>query len=824
MGILDGIEVLDLSWGISGPMTGMLLADHGAKVTRIERPGGDPFGGLSGYRVWNRGKRSAVIDLKDPVGKDRFLALAAHADVVIESFSPGTTGPLGIEYDRLSRLNPRLIHCSITAYGSEGPDADRPGIEGLVAARTGHQWEGRGVPGTTVSRLGGWEGPMPDLQAPDGCWVGPDRDGPLFSGVPWASLAAFYIASVGINAAIRARGITGRGQHINTSLLHGVLATTIAGWQKAEHPDAPNYQTWVCDPRAPKGFFKSSDDRWVHHWVPLPEFIIKAADNGMRPDGLTGPKKASFRVGTVAQDMVILHAYQDQMADAVGRYPADEWVALAGQVGVPVQTVRSPEEALLDPLLVADGCVVEVDDPQVGTIRQVGRVVELGRHPATPPEPAPAPGRDTVEVTEEADALRVAQGATIEPVEPSRPRPPAAGSGLASPLDGVTVLDLGLAVAGPFGTQVLAQLGARVIKVNTFTDSFWFTNHIAMSCNRDKESITLDLKSPEGMDVLRRLVGQADVVQHNMRYDAAERLGVDYESLRQLNPELIYCHTLGHEQGPRQADPGNDQTGAALAGTTWLDGGLDDGGRPIWSCTSLGDTGNGFLSAIGIIQALYDRDRTGEGQFVRTSIVYAQLLNASTAWISPDGTTVADRQRPDREQYGWGPLYRLYRTADGWLCIAVLDQAGWVRLADALDRPELGADDRFATAAGRRAHGADLASELTTVFGTRTAAEWFGLLDGRGVPCEISDPDYALRLFNDPMAEKAQLVSTFEHRVTGRLAMGGLYLDLSDTPGTIGGPPVWPGQNTRDVLAWAGYSDAETEGLLDRRVAQDTSR
>ncbi len=245
----------------------------------------------------------------------------------------------------------------------------------------------------------------------------------------------------------------------------------------------------------------------------------------------------------------------------------------------------------------------------------------------------------------------------------------------AAPLAGVTVLDLGLAVAGPFGTQVLGATRRPRDQGQHPADRFWFSTHIAMCCNRDKESIALDLKDPEGMAVLHRLVGQADVVQHNMRYEAARRLGVDYESLRAVNPALVYCHTLGHEQGPREQHPGNDQTAAALAGTEWLDGGLDNGGRPIWACISLGDTGNGFLSALGIIQALYDRDRTGEGQFVRTSILYAHLLNASMSWVSPDGRRVGERQRPDAEQYGWHALYRLYRTEDGWLCLAALTQA-----------------------------------------------------------------------------------------------------------------------------------------------------
>ena len=815
MGILSATKVLDLSWGVSGPLAAMLLADHGADVTRIERPGGDPFGDFSGYRTWNRGKRSAVLDLKDRTDLERFGALAREADVLIESFSPGTADRLGIGYDIMAAANPGLVYCSITGYGADSPDAGRPGVDALVAARTGHQWEVRGVPGSTVSRLSGSPGPLPGVEIPEGCWVGPDRPGPLFSGVPWVSLATFYIAVVGINAALRARGLTGRGQHVQASLLHGVLATTVAGWQKVDRPDSSGYQSWVVDPRAPKGFFRAADGRWLHHWVPLPGFIIDAAANGMRPDGLTGPRQAALRIGSKAEDMVVLHAFEDQMREAVAGYNSAQWTELAAEVGVPVQTVRSPEEALLDPLLLADGCVVEVDDPEVGPIRQVGRVVELSRHPAPRPEPAPRRGQHTDAVRSEADAL-------LRSV-PTSPAPGVSSKPLSSPLEGVTVIDLGLAVAGPFGTQVLAQLGARVIKVNSPNDETWFRNHIAMTCNRDKDSILLDLKDPEGLAVLHRLVESADVVQHNMRYEAAERLGVDYESLRRLNPALIYCHTLGHEQGPRQKSPGNDQTGAALAGTTWLDGGLDDGGRPVWSCTSLGDTGNGFLSALGIIQALYDRDRSGEGQFVRTSILYAQLLNASTAWVSPDGATTGARPRPDAQLYGWGPLYRLYAASDGWVCVAAHRPGDFSRLCRAVGRPDLLSDARFATPETRSAHGPALADELAGVFSSRSARECFELLDGVGVGCEISDPDYAVGLFSDPDAEARGLLSSFEHPVLGRMTMAGSYFDLSDTPGVIGRPPLWPGQDSRRILGELGYGPEEVAKLLAAGTVVDTS-
>src|SRR3546814_918281 len=169
---------------------------------------------------------------------------------------------------------------------------------------------------------------------------------------------------------------------------------------------------------------------------------------------------------------------------------------------------------------------------------------------------------------------------------------------------------------------------------------FWHRVHIAYMANRGKKSITLNLKDPRAMKILLDLVRQADVVQHNMRYDAAERLKIDYESLKAIKPDLIYCHTRGFERGVRAGLPGNDQTGACLSGIQFEDGGMgrsESGvdGRPLWSFTSFGDTGNGFLSAIAICNALYHRDRTGEGQFVDHSIINAALLNPSRSEEQP---------------------------------------------------------------------------------------------------------------------------------------------------------------------------------------------
>jgi crotonobetainyl-CoA:carnitine CoA-transferase CaiB-like acyl-CoA transferase len=309
-------------------------------------------------------------------------------------------------------------------------------------------------------------------------------------------------------------------------------------------------------------------------------------------------------------------------------------------------------------------------------------------------------------------------------------------------------------------------------------------------------------------------VAGADVVQHNMRPDAARRLAVDYGSLRQVKPDLIYCHTRGFERGPRTGLPGNDQTGAALAGTTWLDSGLDHDGAPIWTVMSAGDTGNGFLSAIAIVQALYHRDRTGEGQELDTSILYAQLLNASMAWITPDGSRSADRQRLDAMHLGWCALYRLYETVDGWLCLAAVTDEQWSALCSAVGRDEWATDPRFADREGRRRHDRELAETLERCFATGSARDWFDRLDRAGVPCEVSDPDWVLRAFDDPWMVERGWVAQLDHARLGRMVTMGRLVDLSATPGVVERAAPVVGQHTRELLAEVGYDETEIEALL----------
>jgi crotonobetainyl-CoA:carnitine CoA-transferase CaiB-like acyl-CoA transferase len=786
--VLDGVRVLDLSWGVAGPIAGMLLADHGADVVKVEPPGGDPFRGTAGYDVWLRGRRSAVLDLTDAGDRDRFLALADGADVVLESFSPGTMARLGLDVSTLLARNPRLVVCSITGYGAHAAHRDRPGYDALVAARLGILDVQRSHDGGAVGYMHDEPPFLPDLELPEGMEPGSPRSGPIFTYTPWLSMGTAFLATTGISAALFAREQTGRGQHVETSLLQAALSATASKWLRVGRPNAVGFRSWVYDRRAPKGIFQCADGRWVQHWVQNPRFVLTSADGdtlAVRRD-VASVRDDPERIGPEPENIIVHAHYFPELVDAFARFPSDEWTRVAAEAGVPLQPVRTPEEALQDRALIEEGAVVDVDHPEHGTLRQAGILYGLSRTPGQVRRGVPRVGEHTN------DVLAVAGRGT-------RPANAAARSERA-PLEGITVLDIGFAVAGPFGTQVLADLGANVIKVNAWRDPWWHAQHIAYGCNRGKRSIGIDLKSPDGLAVFYRLVERADVVQSNMRRGALRRLKCDEASLREVNPDLIYCHTRGFDRGPRSDSPGNDQTGCSLAGVTWEDGGCWDGGKPFWSLTSLGDTGNGFFSAIGIIQALYHRARTGEAQSVDTSILNAGLLVASMAATKADGTALP-RPRLDRMQLGLSPFYRLYPTRDGWACIAAVTEAHRRALADGTGIDPASLD----------------AAHLEPWFSDRAGAEVFATLDAHGVPCELCDDGFGRGIYDDPEMERLELVVHQHHPKLGSFEHLGKTIHFSDTPERIWGPPPVCGQHTREIMHEHGWSDAEIDKLVEAK-------
>lgn len=807
-GVLDKLKVLDLTSGIAGPMTTMLLGDNGADVTKIEPPGGDLARNQPelklGYHVWQRGKRSAFLDLHNAGDKNTFLALASQADILVESYTPGETAGLGIDYATLSVLNPRLIYCSITGYGRDNEYSQRPAIDALVQARSGLMFEQRGWAEGALNHMNGLPDPFPDLEIPQEAVQGAPRPGPLFVASKWPSLGAFFSASLGIAAALRAREITGRGQWVETSLLQGAMAGAAGVWQRAEKPDAAGFDTWILNSKSSKGHFQAKDGKWLHNWVPNPRFILQAAEGdrlNASPD-LTVQNDPD-RFGTGPEEILVMSHYQPILAEAVAKFPVKDWVEAAATAEMTMQPVRSIEESLADPAFLADGCVREVQDPELGTIRTVGNAFNMSLTQGRPGGAPVKPGAHTAAVKDEAAKILAEAKSVTSSVN--------AGHKLKAPLEGITVLDLGLAIAGPFGTQLLSDLGATVIKVNGLFDLFWHRVHIAYMANRGKKSITLNLKDPRAMKILLDLVAKADVVQHNMRYDAAERLKIDYESLKKLNPKLIYCHTRGFERGVRQGLPGNDQTGACLSGIQFEDGGMGrvgargEVGRPLWSFTSFGDTGNGFLSAVAICNAIYHRDRTGEGQFVDTSIINAALLNTSYAVATPDGRGF-ERPRIGGDQVGFSAGHRIYETKSGWLCLALLNDKHWDAALSALGLP----------ANARTQDDAALAKLIGDKLKSDTAANWFARLDAAGAPVEIADEEFSRKLHDVEAFRRSRWTVSYPHPVVGKLDQIGLLFDLSDTPGVIQGRPLLVGEHTQEIMAGMGYSEEQIKTMEEQ--------
>ncbi len=784
-------------------MATMLLSDNGADVVKVEPPGGDLTRNTeTGARVWARGKRSIELDVHDAAQREQLLALIDRADVLVENFDLGVSESLGLDWETLRARNPRLVMCSITPYGRHVDFKNRPGIDALVAARTGLHWEQRGWVGTSIGRICGLPVELEDLDIPPGCFDGPDREGPLYPQSRWPSLGASFLALTGINAALRARLHTGRGQWVETSLLQGVLVSTAGGWQRPEHPEADGYMCWIFDPRGSKGHFQCADGKWIQNWVPNPSFAlgVSQGDTISVDDRINKPTDDPTRIGPDYSELVVLAHYHAQMKAAYAKYPSKEWLEAAAQVGIPMQPTRRPEDALNDQALIDEGIVVTLDDPEVGPIRQVGLVYGMSKTPGKVQGPAPTIGQHTEEIL-------------AELLNPIAATPTTASGDLKAPLDGVLVLDLGLAIAGPFSNQLLSDLGATVIKVNTVYDTFWHSTHIAYTANRGKQSISINLKDPRGLAVLHELVKRADIVQHNMRYEAAIRLGVDYESLVTIKPDLIYCHSSGFDKS-RAHLPGNDQTGACLAGVEYEDGGMANGGKPIWSLTSFGDTGNGFLAANAMIQAIYHRELTGEGQFLSTSILAACLLNSSYAWVDAETGEGVDRPKIDALMFGTGPRTRLYETADRWICLAVQNDEQWSAVEHSLGIDGLSVMDN------------DRAIEtLTGSLRALTASEAFRLLDEAGVPCEIEDDQFAMRLFDDPQFRDAGLVTTVEQAQVGRFDQFGHMWTFSETPTRIAGPPLIVGHDTVDIMSEIGFAQGDIDSLLaDGVVLQSTLR
>jgi crotonobetainyl-CoA:carnitine CoA-transferase CaiB-like acyl-CoA transferase len=819
-GACAGLRVLELSRGLAGSLAAMVFADFGAEVVRVEPPDGDPMWDEPVALLLHRGKQSIDLDLRTPAGRDALRRLAPGFDVVLDAIEPDQVDDPEIGYDALAAINPALVYCSITGWGSSGPFEHVAADDALVMAKAG-----------IFRNQPGWlqDGTRPIFRSP--------KDPSYFSAM---------LAVQGILAALRARDLTGRGQRVATNMLQALTCrqNPQVRWLLREGeelppdgakvktvPDAVNPLAHHRDPRDVTligVLAECKDGRWIMHSLTEPHFfpawISVIGFDWIWEDARY--KGAPHEFADTATKDELLALVEARMKEKT----AGEWMELYLANGnICADVIQTTQDALRHPQITETGCLVELDDPRVGRVRQVGPLAKISGAPAVVRGPAPTPGEHTDEIL----------GAAIPPV--SAPAP--TRRSLQGPLDGITIVEAAYYYATPFATALLAELGARIIKIEPpYGDPYRLLARTStgdpvvnlgqnnmVRAMQGKESIALNLKDERGKEILRRLVANADVFVHSFRGRVPESLGIDYDTLRAINPRLVYHYAAAYgSEGPYFRQPAIDPVVAAFTGQTAHQTG--EGNPPLRE--SGADPVGAAGHAVAMMLGLFAAHRTGESQLVESAMIVSNLyLNCEDA-LSYEGKP--PRTPVDRFQLGTGATHRVYESAPAgsgaafasyenadphWVCLAAVRDDEFANFCEVAHRTELATDPRFATASARAENRAALEAELEPVFRTRTAQEWETNLLDAGVGCVRADAmSHFAFLYRDAQAQAIGMMVPTEHP-----SFGGTYwryapvIQLSDTP-SLAPPFCELGEHTRSILGELGYDDDEMGRLKDDNV------
>jgi len=400
---------------------------------------------------------------------------------------------------------------------------------------------------------------------------------------------------------------------------------------------------------------------------------------------------------------------------------------------------------------------------------------------------------------------------------------------MALPLEGVKVVDLTSVLAGPFCSMTMSDMGAQVLKVENFPEGDLSRrlspkindeSYCFAMVNRNKRSIALDLKSARGKEVFMKLAADADVILENMRPDAKFHMGVDYESVKKINEKIIYASISGFGQtGPYAKKGGYDIVAQGMTGIMRMTG--DQGGRPAKVGIAMNDVAGGITALYAILAAYIHRLRTGEGQYLETSLVDAGLawmMWESAAFFGAGEVAMANGTRHRRSA-----PYQAFRTADGYVTVGANSEKMWASFCnDVLGRPELLQDERFKGLQNRLANVDALQDEIETVLTTQPTSHWVPLLDKAAVP---GGPVYTFdETVEDPHIKAREMFFDVEHPIIGKMKNIGYPVKFSRTPQQFRSAAPWLGQHSTDVLVELGYSAADIESMFSEAVVFDKYR
>jgi crotonobetainyl-CoA:carnitine CoA-transferase CaiB-like acyl-CoA transferase len=389
------------------------------------------------------------------------------------------------------------------------------------------------------------------------------------------------------------------------------------------------------------------------------------------------------------------------------------------------------------------------------------------------------------------------------------------------PLEGLRVVDVTQAMAAPFCTMNLADMGADVIKVEPPSGEDMRRGSVGrnghsgtfVTINRSKRGITVDLKQPSGVEIVHRLVKTADVFVQNYRPGAAARLSVDYDTLAALNPRLIYCSISGFgSTGPYAPRGGYDLIAQGMSGIISVTG--DEDGPPAKAGVPVSDLAAGLFGAYGILCALEYRQRTGQGQFVDTSLLEAAL--ALTVWEATEYWVTGRAPRPLGSAHRLAAPYQALRASDGWFTVGANNDKLFAGLCAAIGRPDLVGDTRFARARDRMTNRNALVADIEKTTAGAPCAHWLARLDAAGVPAGPINT-YAEALV-DPHALARDMIVDLDHPGAGAIKALGVPVKLSDTPGAVDRAAPLLGQDNAALLAELGYSETEQRALRDQGI------
>jgi crotonobetainyl-CoA:carnitine CoA-transferase CaiB-like acyl-CoA transferase len=752
---LDDTRVVDLTRFLSGPYATTVLADLGADVVRIIKPGSEPKDNepltvpMAFEWATNRDKRAVGIDLTTGTGRAALLGLVERADVVVSNFRPGILDRLGLGSDVLETVNPRIISCDISGFGESGPWAAMPSYDLVAQAASGSI----------------------DI-------TGPHEDGvaPCRWGVPVGDTVAALYAVIGILAALEVRDRDGIGQRVSVSMLDGLLS--LSTYRVPQVFDAG------LSPRAdqhmggggtrPYGPFRCSDGRWLAIGFAQPHWAAACTTMGA-PELIADP-----RFATEHDRNRNPQALEAAIADRLRRRPSDEWEAAFIAVGAPAGKVNTLQEAFAHPQIVARGMIREIHDEH-GRSAHVAADPMGFRDASHPPIHVGA-----------IDAIgwnaRAAVAGTVHPSSDAR-----------TPLDGVRVLEMdGNEPSKTLGTQILADLGADVQLIErpepvrprdplAPPDAFTLTDAMRWGMHRGKRAMTLDLKNAEDRAAYLRLVADADIIYDNYRPGVKARLGVAREALVDVNPKVVSCSATGFgATGPWAQAPAYDVTLQALSGSMSItgNGGADD--PPIRWGHPIGGLAGGLYGAIATLASLRDVRRGRPARHIDLSLLDIQI--ALHAYRVPQAVDLDVDFRPQPRSGGSGARpYGVYPTGDGrWFAAGITDQF-WAPFCEAMALEGIAEDPDFATGEARTRNADRLETLAEAAFRSRSAEEIEAIFLQHKLPgSRVLTLDEA---FRHPQAELHGMLRTIDTTGHGPVHVSGFPIRLSRSPAGHWTPP-----------------------------------